>query len=289
MQDIASTVMDHLENIRNDTARHRGERMVLGLGAFTEGQSSMHPDGDADSTTSAPDIASQTSESDLDQQMFKGMVITEIDSAASRAAMEKDRSNDSQNAPYVRSTSAGGVPQIHQNNADAAGLATALPNTASTSVPKKSVLTSIGSPAPMSSTNSSSVLVELRQTFARAANILRQATGSDGVMFFDAQSANVGQKNPSFFRHESNDSSTSSDDSMSGSGVLSDDIVERREGYSKHQNHEHEAPQPHGYRPKRPKQCEMLGHSFRLSSVANPKTQTGFVLREGELRTFLRR
>jgi hypothetical protein len=293
MEDIAATVMDHLENIRNDTARHRGERMVLGLGAFTEGQASMHPEqgGDADSTASGIDIASQNSEGGVYQQMFKGLAITEIDPADSRAAMERTRSHDSQEAADdVELTSADGVPQTHQDNAADPGLATASPTTASTSLPKKLILNSIGSPAPLSSANSSSVPLELRQTFARAANILRQATGSDGVMFFDAQSANVGKGTPAFFRSESNDLSTSSDDSMSGSGASSDDIIERHSGYPKHPNHEHEGPQPQGYRKQsKPKKCEMLGHSFRLSSVASLKNQNGFVLREGELKTFLRR
>lgn len=287
MQDIASTVMDHLENIRNDTARLRGERMVLGLGAFTEGEDSMLPEGkETDSITSS--IASQNPESGFHRPTFKGMAISDIDPGAAQVALERDGSLDLQEAADTNLTAADGVHHPNQEYAEAPGLAPAsLPT--STDVSRQSILNSIGSPAPLLPANPSSVPVELRQTFARAANILRQATGSDGVMFFDAQSANVGKGTPNFFRNDSNDSSTSSDDYTSGSGGSSDDIVERQFGYANGPKVEHEA-WPRGYRKQsKAKACEMLGHSFRLSSVANVQSHNGFVLKEGELKTFLRR
>lgn len=288
MQDIASTVMDHLENIRNDTARHRGERMVLGLGAFTEGQTSMHPEGkDADSSVSEIETSSQTSGGGLHRSTFKGMAISDIYPGASRSTMETEGSDHWEDAVDTELTSADGSHQVHEH-AQAPVLASD-PNAASTGASKNRILNSIGPPVPHTSANQSSVPLELRQTFARAANILRQATASDGVMFFDAQSANVGKATPAFFRSDSNDTSTSSDDTMSGSGGSSDDIIERRRGYANRPSFEHEA-QPQGYRRQsNVKKCEMLGHSFRLSSVANMKNRNEFVLREGELKTFLRR
>lgn len=288
MRDIASTVMDHLENIRNDTARHRGERMVLGLGAFTEGQTSMHPEGnDADSIVSEIETSSQTSGGGLHRSTFKGMTIFDIDSSASRSALEKEGSDDWEEAVDTELTSADGSHQVDEH-AQAPAL-TSAPNAASTGASKYRISNGIGPPVPHTSANQSSVPLELRQTFARAANILRQATASDGVMFFDAQSANVGKATPAFFRSDSNDTSTSSEDTISGSGGSSEDIVERQLGFASRPTFEHKT-RPRGYRRKsNVKKCEMLGHSFRLSSVANMNNRNEFVLREGELKTFLRR
>ena len=296
MQDIASTVMDHLENIRNDTARHRGERMVLGLGAFTEGRSSMQMESkEVDSINRAADASTQASGGSVHQSVFKGMTITEMNHGALRHSRKRDESPDWDNARDTDSTPADGLEKNYSHYAQALGSAThSIPPSSDAPERRKSntfrtdALVA-GSPATPIPHSKSSVPLELRQTFARAANILRQATGSDGVMFFDAKNANVGKATPAFVHSDSNDASTSSDDTMSGSGGSSDGLGEQIASYSNRLSLEHEV-QPQGQRKQSTvKKCEMLGHSFRLSSIAGTSSQSEFVLKEAELRRFLRR
>jgi hypothetical protein len=144
-----------------------------------------------------------------------------------------------------------------------------------------------GSPAARESKTESTLPLELRQTFARAANILGQSTGSDGVMFFDAQSANVGNDYRASSTADQNDGSdgrTSSEEMMStsSSGGSSDDSGQHENDYFSRPNA--------GHKPSKAGNCKKLGYSFRLSSVAKTNSAaSGMVLKESEMRSFIRR
>lgn len=296
MQDIASTIMDHFENIRNDTARHRGERMVLGLGAFTEGQSSMQKESkEAGKINLSADISTQASGIGVHQSNFKGMTVSKMSPGALRHSRKREESPDWDDARDTHSTSADGMHKGHSHYTQEPGPAipSILP---SSDAPEHLKSNTVSTDAPLTGfranpmlDSKSSVPLEVRQTFARAANILRQATGSDGVMFFDAQSANVGKATPAFYHSDGSDANTSSDDTMSGSGGSSDSLGDHNASYLNRSGLEHEA-QPPGYRKQsKVKTCEMLGHSFRLSSIASMSSESEFILKEAELRRFLRR
>jgi hypothetical protein len=294
MQDIASTVMDHLENIRNDTARHRGERMVLGLGAFTEGRSSMQTENKEVGSINTPaDASNQASADGVHQSMFKGMTITDMNSGSFRHLRKREESPNWDDGGDTHSTPADGLHKGYSPYAQAPESATHS-ILLSSDAPKRRKSNTFRTDAPVAGSSATSILdskssvpLELRQTFARAANILRQATGSDGVMFFDAH--NVGNATPAFLHSDSNDASTSSDDTMSGSGGSSDGVGDQIASYSNRPKLEHEV-HPQGYRKQsKVKKCEMLGHSFRLSSIAGTSSHSEFVLKEAELRRFLRR
>lgn len=305
IEDIASTVMDHLENIRNDTARHRGERMVLGLGAFTEGQASMTAkEGNAISTK---DILSQGSLSTV-RRAFKGITITKTDPDALRNTLMREDSSRPDSGPPDDTISeklptengsnqaldAFGPASNDQTHAQKSALGSIGTNTNSASKRQKTAKISTdadieGSQDTREAGKDSSSPLELRRTFARAANILRQATGSDGVMFFDAQSANVGNdyRFSSAVGHSGGDDGrTSSEESLTSSGGSSEDFEENGNDYFSRPSPEREI------KSKRSKRkCERLGHSFRLSSVVattNGAT-SGMVLKESEMRRFIRR
>jgi hypothetical protein len=300
MQDIASTVMDHLESIRNDILRYRGERMVLGLGAFTEGQDSMDPNyKDHHNTNSENEAPSQASAPSLHRSSFKGITITELDPGAFfNNTKGKDASPDGEDADGTHLTPSDTSRKDRQARPEALETASACiddlestpqgPNMnpfSGGALPK-------GSPTVLETPSQSSVPLQFRNTFSRAANILRQATSSDGVMFFNADSANVGngsRATPTFFRTDSNDTTTSSDDHFSGSGGSGDDMVAQETDYLARSALEHEM-RSRGYRRQSTaKKCEMLGCSFGLSSVAKLNSENKLVLKEDELRRFVRR
>jgi hypothetical protein len=290
--------MDHLENIRNDTARHRGGRMVLGLGAFMEGQATM--DTYVGSVASAKETSSQPFGASLHRPAFKGITITELDPRALRNTMTRAGSSnpDDEHTGVSESTAADSLQQDRHDLPGAVGQAStsATPSTSASKGRKSNDITAsadLGVISPsLAPTDQSSIPLEAGQTFARAANILRQCTASDGVMFFDAQSANVDTGNraaATYFNGDSHDENTSSDDVMSSSGGSSDSLGEHEKGYFTRRSPKHE--QPKGYRKQsNAKKCEMIGCSFRLSSVAKlNNSSSGLILREVEMSRIIRR
>lgn len=272
MQDMACTVTDHLENIRNDSTRHRGERMILGLGAFSEGHISL----DTDSDTSHPgdDARSQTFHTSFVRSTFKGLTI----------------SDTTPKAPLP--TPLGEEPPsiAGQHVAEKESF-----DSIQTSEEPPSQVKVVGADAehddmPIGLVRQNSLhSLEDRRTFIRAANILRQCTDSDGVVFFDASSASMSDIHQGSFsahRTYSNDSNTSSEEGHYSSGGSSDDHGQHTGGNANQSGLKHRAELRSSHETSKVKNCELLGSSFQASS----KIQTSdMVLKEVEMRRFLRR
>lgn len=286
MQDMASTVMDHLENIRNDTARHRGERMVLGLGAFSEGHTSL--DTDSDNCNPGPDTHNETSSTRLGRSMFKGLTISDT---ALKAPMPTPLGEEGVSPPGQNAIEA--EPCISMR-AHSPALESAVATEDASENPEPRVrdtdVDAEHGKVPVELASQDSVYSPgYRRTFARAANILRQCTDSDGVMFFDASSASAGGVHQGFFgvhRTRSNESTTSSDEAHYTSGGSSDDLGESIGGNATQSGLKHRSGTRGSREKSTVKNCDLLGFSFRVTST----TQTsGMVLKEAEMRRFLRR
>ncbi|KAK5052044.1 hypothetical protein LTR84_002848 [Exophiala bonariae] len=197
MVDMSTIVMDHLEAVKNDRARARGERLIHGIGTFIEGQAtgSVYDSEEDEESASLPTAVglpshkdpNQTSSSNPPRQWmseevvptiknFKGLEIGDANfpdndhmrSASSRP--DRRPPHNRTNSQRVASTRRASVPvpdTDHSNehqSIDSHGIQLD---------PKKKVLT------------------DPSQVFDRAAAILRYCLSAEGVTFLDASAANL--------------------------------------------------------------------------------------------------
>lgn len=261
MQDMASTVMDHLENIRNDTARHRGERMVLGLGAFSEGHTSL--DTDSDNSYTEDDAHSENSHTGLVRSTFKGLTISDT---APKAPMPTSLGEE---PPSLAGQRAAGAESFNSVQAQSPVLQSAAPpESRSESSRSQGIVINTEAehdkvPTTLSPQDSLHSRTD-RRTFARAATILRQSTDSDGVMFFDASFSSTSdalQSSLSSHRTNSNET-TSSDEAHDTSGGSSDDFYGSIEGDANQSDFKHKAGSKRSRDKSKAKYCQLLGFFF---------------------------
>jgi signal transduction histidine kinase/CheY-like chemotaxis protein len=172
--DMSTIVMQHLEVVRKDRARQRGERLIRGLGGFIEGGAmddspptspEIRPENDDQKAQDLPERPNPSTRSSSNKQPeFLGMVIqdanTHTDDSSSvsgrrpREMLRQKSSSTSQGAP------------AHQES----------------------------KPAPSARKPPSAkekMIKESQEVFDRAAAILRFCLGADGVAFFNASAANL--------------------------------------------------------------------------------------------------
>lgn len=179
MVDMAVIVSEHLENVKNNRARKRGERLTNGIGIFIEGESADENDLDTSSPStvahvsahkSSKDPLQQTSQETSTRPEFLGMVIGDANArgegAGSAGFMPTDRAPTK---PGISRRKSSGPKRT-----DEAIMDTEQPHDTKQSVSKKK-----------------RTLLEAERVFDRAASILRHCLMSDGVAFFDASSANL--------------------------------------------------------------------------------------------------
>lgn len=178
--DMAVIVMQHLETVRNDRTRKRGERLIDGLGRFIEGDmsedvvgsssnsgSTAKPESTAESkaekTGVSPDQAKPPSSTQTPG--FLGMVINDANSSAETS---KRLQVSSSSRPGSLKKSSSTEQSVVLNHASPAKSATA-----------------------KSTRARDRAIRESQHVFDHAAAILRGCLGSDGVVFFNASSANL--------------------------------------------------------------------------------------------------
>jgi signal transduction histidine kinase len=168
MVDMAAIVLQHLEGIRNERARARGERLIQGIGTFIEGDpidatlsiESPGPNHIADPLDAAGRLQQRPklSRSRESSGNFKGLTIVDANSVArEQYSSQEDESNG--NASYKRI-----LPPVRKDPVE------------SPEDPYKA----------KQRPKSQHVMV-----FDRAARIMRKCLGADGVAFVDASSANL--------------------------------------------------------------------------------------------------
>lgn len=168
MVDMAALVLQHLESIRNERARARGERLIQGIGTFIEGDLidatlSMESPGPA-IIRDPLDIAGRRqqrpklSRSAESSSNFKGLTIVDANSAA----RDQYSSQDDESKPGTAHKRI--LPPARQDPVE------------SQDDPYQA----------QQKPKSQHVMV-----FDRAAKIMRKCLGADGVAFLDASSANL--------------------------------------------------------------------------------------------------
>lgn len=188
MQDMASIVGSHLDRIKNESARYRGERMVLGLGSFIEGKSTTHGEaGYFDQpiySERIENLSRQTPNAGDVYQQFKGMTITNADPTALRKGWTSEVIENVVNSSHSAIAGSSNVPNSPPLN----NLATLLEH-------QKGREEVLRDPAVRPGSSNSDISEDrlspiqskdLRHIFWRAANIMRECTTADGVVFYNA-------------------------------------------------------------------------------------------------------
>ncbi|KAJ9602373.1 hypothetical protein H2200_013228 [Cladophialophora chaetospira] len=291
MQDMASVVMDHLETVQNDSARFRGESLVVGLGRFIQGESTIYQDRSQSSDSPATlengkvDLPVQHTEATAVQ--FRGMTITSADPSLLR---DRDKSKKGRlrrssvteetmntlDPPFQTDANPGNEDKRQLNEA-------AQPRSSTLVLEDKGPADKLDSSQPQ----------DIEQLFSRAANILRECAGADGVVFYDAVSNNFAKgpglsssadvRNPSAKARAASESSgeNTSTDNMSD---YSDRSTSASSGFS-------DDGQPVHLLSSRGRRTRMLGYSLDVSndSTATVNTIETLGLTEQSLRRFIRR
>lgn len=170
LRDMANIVWHHIESRAAIDSIHRGERMVRGLGSFVEGRSTL-----SSSTGQFQDAPGQE-EGSLNQRQ-QGLqqnrdTIEDPTPEHERQHFFGTRSPDRRSA--VLGTSS--PTAVSRPGSPSSTVEAPAQNVAVNAVPHRPV--SVTMPDPH--------LVQLRQTFSRAANILRESIEVQGALFLDA-------------------------------------------------------------------------------------------------------
>ena len=177
MQDMAKTVMTHLEMVRAKSEHERGTQMVCGLSAFVEGASSLQRweedtacrDYRRVGGAAAPALPHRPP---LSRQLSAPQPSTETYSADSSATPSSANSSDS--VPTIDSTASQTQPTSPAESSTAPLPPTRISRQATEDLRDQLVATNI------------------RDTFRRAANLVQEAVAVDGVVFLDASPGTYG-------------------------------------------------------------------------------------------------
>ncbi|OAP63307.1 hypothetical protein AYL99_02534 [Fonsecaea erecta] len=169
--DMSVIVIQHLETVRNDRARKRGQRLIHGIGTFIEGdKAEISPEKGASSQDDKPtdfksnsNLSSETTKTQGSMGLMIGDANTPIEEAKRKGVLSRDRSND-RPTPTAASLGQG-------NNLDHVSSQTQTAQRPKTAKDK--------------------ILQESRQVFDRAAAVLQYSLGAAGVVFLNASSANL--------------------------------------------------------------------------------------------------
>lgn len=253
LKEMAATVMEHLAMKETTRRNRRAERMIVGLGSFVEGRSTLRDSWrEAHAQQDASEAAGESVEGQLNieqqdlQELAKQtgketLAIREPpgkskgDSTPKRQSMTSDRgarrdqSEDREEQPEIEFS--------RENNS------------------VRAVLTS-------NSLKNDALPPSIRNTFSRAANLLRESIGAEGVMFLDANSDRfgslVGQNKRKVSGFDSRNHTSSSDESAGSSS--------RQETSDSEQDQEAD---------EGPRVSECLGFSSSTVSSINDEKRAG--------------
>lgn len=192
MVDMAIIVVEHLEAVKNDRARARGDRLIHGIGTFIEGQAtnSDHNSGEVFDHSPAADVlvsstrqvqtpSTRMSRPWLSQELvptFKGLKIGDANLPR----------NDHERSPPGRFNLR---PPHHRGNSHGA-LQTRRASLPPSQSPHSDPHQQLESKKPPANSKEKA-LADYNQVFDRAAAILRYCLAAEGVAFLDASSANL--------------------------------------------------------------------------------------------------
>jgi hypothetical protein len=206
MKDMAITIMAHLELTRSREEHRRGERMVRGLGSFVEGKSTLRnwrggatvADRSYEPSRVAVGGEGQLNQQQQTLQKAKDDIVVSLDSLDRVGHSNCSVTTDSATFQSVSTRSTAGthseepspfaeMPSPYHTPASSASHSpapAALPGS-----PLPSDLTRL---EPSADLQESMLSQNVKQTFSRAANIIRESLEVEGAIFLDASIGSFG-------------------------------------------------------------------------------------------------
>lgn len=168
LRDISDTTMRYLQSRTAIENIHRGERMVRGLGSFVEGRTTISSTEDGDLDVSPDSQEGQLNTMQQNAQKVYNEIEEQFGSHSPETLVHRD--------------------SFHQERPTLSRLET---NCSSTTTGTRSTVTSSCSTSSTSPffnklTAPDPRVMELRRTFSRASNVLREAVEVEGALFLDA-------------------------------------------------------------------------------------------------------
>lgn len=206
MKDMAATVMEHL-TMEHDTHKNRqAERMIVGLGSFVEGRTTLRDSWrEAHAQYAASEQSGETVEGQLniDQQRIQ----QDRQNEAEKSLAFRDPPRKSRSQSRSRSSTPKAQPQKVTPKSE--------PQTTQNGNSVRSVLAG-------ESLQDNTMSTSVKHIFSRAANLIRESLKAEGVMFLDANSQRFGnlvkQNRRRVSDTISNDAGSSSDESTDSAG-----------------------------------------------------------------------
>lgn len=183
MKDMAATVMEHLAMKETTLKSHRAERMIVGLGSFVEGRATLRDSWqEAHAQHAASEKSGESTEGQLniEQQDMQELAME----TGQKSLAIREPSARAKDAPTPRHQLTGSSHKAQrsqrENRSQQPGIEFSQENNSA-----RTVLTG-------SSLKDDTLPTSIRNIFSRAANILRESIGAEGVVFLDAHSERFG-------------------------------------------------------------------------------------------------
>lgn len=192
MKDLASTIMKHLVMGHFTHKSCQAERMLVGLGSFNEGKSTLRHAWEEENALDRSDDAKE-GQANSQQQRIQGNQETKSTELVSRGP------NRAENPTEMGKEESGWSPDTSQKS----GI--------EDSPQGDSIRRVIIHDSPQEEMHAKGIM----QAFSRAANLIRESIGTEGVIFLDAQSDRFRRKDDQS-GHRMSDPGLSSDPSSSG-------------------------------------------------------------------------
>ncbi|KAK4870203.1 hypothetical protein LT330_005257 [Penicillium expansum] len=288
LQNMASTVMTHLDMARCKAEHHRAERMIVGFGSFVEGKATLRKEWVQDTGLRLNEQQHDEGHLNVMQQnaQIKSGLLTTVhthsssppqQSQASRNHSEKFVSSELSSIPSS-SPSPGPSSSSSATQSDKSSDAS-IDQISNLNKAETQTSFSVRSTASTENLQEDMLSIGVRQVFSRAANIIRESIEVEGVAFFDASIGSYGglvndtkRKGPGSDSGTlessmgSSDDSTGSDSQKSSTASAGNDTI-----------------------PENTTLCEILGFSTSTTSSINEESKGRLALREALLKTLLRR
>jgi signal transduction histidine kinase/GAF domain-containing protein len=180
MKDMATTVMEHLTREHASQKNRQAERMIVGLGSFVEGRSTLRD--------SWREANAQYAASEQSGGSTEGQLNIQQQNLQQQAKDQAEKSLAFRNQPRKSSNGSRSRPETREQGTNHMQPPKTQPLKTQPDEPGNSVRSVLAGESLQDDTMSNSV----KQVFSRAANLIRESIGAEGVMFLDANSERFG-------------------------------------------------------------------------------------------------
>jgi len=191
MVDMATTVVDHLEVVKNNRARARGERLIHGIGTFIEGQTTNSDDDPQQMVGYTPNsdvLVDQNERQSPQRNSLQSWVPPEL--VPTFKGMEVGDANIPKNNHERSPPERFGPRPQHRRSSSHNTLPTRRASLPSVDVVHSELQQHV--PTKRTRTNAKEKAIDdYNHVFDRAATILRSCLAAEAVTFLDASSANL--------------------------------------------------------------------------------------------------